>query len=68
MDAKICDRCGEMWKDDGFCKVKMNTLILSKSSSHSDKLADYDLCNECYKGVFEYLKPVTKCEESPCHE
>lgn len=64
MDAKICDRCGELWKDDNFCNIKMKTLTLSKGLSHSDHIGSYDLCESCYNELFEYLKPVPQCENN----
>lgn len=58
MQAIICDRCGAMWIDKAECKVYVSKIILTKGNSHSDKIADYDLCEECKDGLFEYLKPI----------
>lgn len=64
MNAKICDRCGLLWRDESSCEVKINTLILSKGNSHSDRINELDLCDHCYKGLFEYLKPAPMVEDT----
>lgn len=56
MNAKICDRCGEMWVDAQDCDVIVKHVILSGGTSHSDKIGSWDLCNSCMKGLLEYLE------------
>lgn len=61
MNAKICDRCGAMWVDKDDCKVDISTVILTRGYSHSDKIGEYDLCDSCEKGLFNYLMNPNKC-------
>lgn len=63
MNAKICDRCGSIWRDEKECTTQIHYLILSKGHSHSDKIRDFDLCDKCYTGLFDYLKPIPIVEE-----
>lgn len=55
MDAKICDRCGAMWKDAkeeaecGVCVYKI-TVAYEQSDTYS-----FDLCETCVKGLSDYL-------------
>lgn len=61
MDAKICDRCGVLWKDHDSCKFQITTIYMSKGTSHSDNLGNYDLCDSCKKELFDFLKPIPLC-------
>ncbi len=58
MDAKICDRCGEMWYDNDQCDIYITSISMTKGPAFSDRIGTFDLCNECEKGLFEYLKPL----------
>jgi hypothetical protein len=56
MDAKICDKCGVMWKDTKECDVFIRKIIVYKDTvTTSSHLGDYDLCGECYNELFKYL-------------
>lgn len=63
MQAIICDKCGAMWVDQVGCEVHVTTIILSKGHSHTDHIGDWDLCENCKTGLFEYLKPNKKDEK-----
>jgi ribosomal protein L40E len=61
MDAKICDRCGAIWKDTEDCNMSIKTIILYKDTvTNSDRIGNYDLCEKCYEGLFFYLKNANK--------
>jgi hypothetical protein len=61
MNAKICDRCGAIWKDIGDCNVSIKTIILHKDTvTNSDRIGSYDLCGYCYEGLFNYFKSANK--------
>jgi hypothetical protein len=54
MIAKICDRCGRL--ETGY-EIEMRTIYFSASTIYrkNDKIANYDLCPRCEKGMWEYL-------------
>ena len=56
MTLTKCDRCGYI-SEDG-----LNPIIIRSDASHSGYLGCYDLCDECKKGLFEYLKELPKSE------
>ena len=60
MKAEICDKCEAMWYDSQECKVSIKTIYLCFGGSHSDKIGEYDLCEPCRKGLFDYLKKNEK--------
>ncbi len=55
MDAKICDRCGKMWYDAERCDTFITSITMIKGGSHSDRIGTFDLCEECEKGLFDFL-------------
>ncbi len=56
MDAKICDRCGAIWKDaknEEDCGVYVYKItIIYEYESFTDHC---DLCKDCIKGLSDYL-------------
>ncbi len=54
MDAKVCDRCGAMWKDaknEEDCGVAVYEITII----YEQKPKRWDLCGNCLKGLFDYL-------------
>lgn len=57
MKAKICDRCNLLWKDDNKCEVpEIEDVRISIGNSINPKIINFDLCEFCRNGLFEYLK------------
>jgi hypothetical protein len=53
MKAEICDRCGAMWKDTLGCEVSVRNITIIEDG---DRTGDhFDLCEECYKGLYSYI-------------
>lgn len=64
MRAIICDKCGEMWKDNNECNINIRTIYISQGSSYSDHLGDYDLCEECETGLWKYINTKLSKDET----
>ena len=60
MDAKFCDRCNMLWVDKADCKVDIRTVILSYGNSHSDRVREVDLCDNCRGKLLEFLDPINE--------
>ncbi len=54
MDAKVCDRCGAMWKDaknEEDCGVDVYEITII----YEQEPKRWDLCENCLKGLSDYL-------------
>lgn len=53
-DAKICDRCGEFYKEDDICGVK--DLYISFSRVDFVNNQSIDLCPDCQESFNEWYR------------
>lgn len=61
MQARICDRCYALYVDDADHDIYVSSVIIFKDgTSHSDKVGSWDLCENCKKGLYEYLRPINE--------
>lgn len=58
MTIKECDRCGRLIRDSD--DELMQRIEISKGPSFSDLMFNQDLCPDCIKGLFNFLKPLER--------
>ena len=56
MDAKICDRCGKMWRCGEGCDAISIMVCKTNRGMPLGQTRNLDLCKDCLDGLFEYLK------------
>ena len=57
MNARICDRCGAVWKGDpDKAMYILNIGFYDNCTTIQTGCVKYDLCKECLGGLENYLK------------